>query len=90
MSTPDPEGFSLLAKALAALAAIATPFAWGFKILNGKADKKEVAAQFKKVEDELERSRDVQGKIFDQVRENEQRASDRHERLLELIANRKD
>lgn len=88
MSAPDPEGISLLGKALIALGAVGAPIAWAYKVLNGKADKGEVAEQFQKVEDELTRHRDVQAKIFDQIRDSDQRAQDRHERLMERLRQR--
>jgi hypothetical protein len=63
------------------------------KFIDGKiakkADKSVVEAGFRRVETELERSRDVQAKLFDQMRENEQRAQDRHERLMEHITERR-
>jgi hypothetical protein len=57
--------------------------------IAGKADKNEVTHAFQRVEDELARSRDVQAKLFDHQRENEQRAQDRYERLMERLTERK-
>lgn len=54
-----------------------------------KADKSEVSSEFKEVRDELGRQRDVQAKIFDHLRENEQRAQDRHEKLIEAVYSKK-
>lgn len=46
-----------------------------------KADKEDVAA----IEKEVTRVRDIQAKMFDQIRENEQRAQDRYERLMDRL-----
>jgi len=46
-----------------------------------KADKEDVA----NLEHEVTRVRDMQAKLFDQMRENEQRAQDRYERLMERL-----
>lgn len=50
------------------------------KIAN-KADAKEVM----EIKGEIGRIRDVQAKVFDQMRENEQRAQDRFEKILEKL-----
>ena len=86
---PDPESMSLLAKVLAAATAVIVPI-WGVrtwleKRFDKKADKHWVANQFQSVADELAHQRETQAKLFDQVRENEQRAQDRHERLLDAV-----
>lgn len=49
--------------------------------LAKKADKDDVA----KVESEVTRVRDIQAKMFDHMRENEQRAQDRYERLMDRL-----
>lgn len=85
MSAPDPEGMTLLAKVLGAGAAVAVPI-WGFlKLWDKKADKHAVANQLQEVKGELAVQRSSIGKLFDVIRENDQRAQDRHERLLERI-----
>ena len=50
-----------------------------------KADKDYVNTEFSEVKQEIGRIREVQAKAFDQARENEQRAQDRHERLMERL-----
>lgn len=86
MSTPDPEGMSMLAKVVTAGAVVATPL-WGlFKLWNKKADKHTVANQIQKVENEVALHRGYFKDVFNQMRENEQRAQDRHERLMERIS----
>lgn len=89
MATPDPEGFSLLSKVLAAATAIAVPLGTFYKLgssaLAKKADKAEVDKQFSSLNAEMGLQRGNVGKLFDQIRENEQRAQDRHERLMEKI-----
>lgn len=93
MSAPDPEGMSLLAKILAAGVAIVAPVwgarTWLDKRFEKKADKHHVATQFQAVSNELAYQRGTQAKIFDQIRENEQRAQDRYERLMERLTGEK-
>ena len=50
-----------------------------------KADKSEVDADFSSVHVELRTQRGTLAKVFDQIRENEQRAQDRHERLMDKL-----
>lgn len=61
----------------------------GIVYVNGrfdkKADKETVNQEFGEVKGELQTQRTTLGKVFDQIRENEQRAQDRHERLLERL-----
>lgn len=85
MSAPDPEGFGLLAKVLAAGTALAAPVGWLYTKLDKKADKHTVNTQFQTVTNELGTLRSTQAKIFDQMREAEQRAVDRHERLMDRL-----
>ena len=89
MSAPDPDSFSLLEKLIAAGSAIILPVlgvkAHLDKRFDKKADKTAVSGEFQEVREELAFQRDTQSKIFDQIRENEQRAQDRHERLLEKL-----
>jgi hypothetical protein len=89
MSAPDPDSLSLLQKLIAGASAIVLPVL-GVKIhldkrFDRKADKESVSAEFKEVRDELSYQRETQAKIFDQMRQNEQRAQDRHERLMEKL-----
>jgi len=63
---------------------------WGFlKYLDGrfdkKADKHTVNNQLSAITNEIGVLRGTQAKIFDQIRENEQRAQDRYERLMEQL-----
>ena len=88
MATPDPEGFSLLAKVITAGGVVATPIVWLWTKLDKKADKHAVANSFQKVENELAVHRGYFKDVFNQMRENEQRAQDRHERLMERINER--
>ena len=88
MATPDPEGFSLLATIAGALTAIGAPIGWLWTKLDKKADKHAVANSFQKVENELAVHRGYFKDVFNQMRENEQRAQDRHERLMERINER--
>lgn len=85
MSAPDPEGFGLLAKVIAAGTALAAPVGWLYTKLDKKADKHTVNTQFQTVTNELGTLRSTQAKIFDQMREAEQRAVDRHERLMDRL-----
>lgn len=47
-----------------------------------KADRQEMTEAITAVRGELARLRDNDAKLFDQARESEQRAQDRHERLM--------
>lgn len=89
MAAPDPEGFGLLSKVLAAATAVGVPILGAYKWLDTrldkKADKHAVNNQFQAVTNELSVQRGHIAKVFDQIRENEQRAQDRHERLMEKI-----
>lgn len=86
MATPDPEGVSLLAKVVAAGAAIIAPIGGAIVwIENRYAHKHSVAGQFQAVTSELATQRGHIAKVFDQIRENEQRAQDRHERLMDKL-----
>lgn len=63
---------------------------WGYhKFMDGKlskkADKDFVIQEFKDAKDERAALRGHVAKIFDQIRENEQRAQDRHERLMDKL-----
>jgi len=53
--------------------------------LEKKADKDRVNREFLELKDEMGTQRQNIGKIFDQIRQNEQRAQDRHERLMDKI-----
>lgn len=89
MASPDPEGMSLLAKVAAALAMVGGPVWGAHKYLEGKLDKKADKETMKealdKVDAELTLQRGYFKDVFTQMRENEQRAQDRHERLLEKL-----
>lgn len=93
MSAPDPEGISLIGKVAGTLVGLGTvmvsPVLYVHKRLDRKADKSAVAAQFEAVQVELENQRHDVAKIFDQMRENEQRAQDRHEKVMEAVYSRK-
>lgn len=92
-TSPDPEAWSFLGKLLAAITlvgtAVVTPLwlgrEWVEKRLGEKADKRGVDEQFREVIAELEHQRGSLIKLSDQARENEQRAQDRHERLIERL-----
>ena len=50
-----------------------------------KADKEHVNGEFSEVRSEMQLQRGHIAKLFDQARENEQRAQDRHERVMERL-----
>ena len=85
MSAPDPESFSLLTKVIAAGTAVAAPITWLWTKLDKKADKHAVNDQFQEVKSEQALHRGYFKDVFNQMRENEQRAQDRHERLMERL-----
>ena len=53
-----------------------------------KADKDEVDKAFGEVREEFKTQRGHIAKLFDQIRESDQRAQDRHERLMERLQDR--
>jgi hypothetical protein len=77
-----PENFGLIEKIIASTVAVVVPIwgarSWLERRFSKKADKEAVAEEFQEVHSNI-------GKVFDQIRQNEQRAQDRHERLMELI-----
>jgi hypothetical protein len=77
-----PENFGLVEKIIASTVAVVVPIwgarSWLERRFSKKADKEAVAEEFQEVHLNI-------GKVFDQIRQNEQRAQDRHERLMELI-----
>jgi len=81
----DPESIGLIAKISGVIAAAAAPIVWVHKQLDKKADKVDLAAHIKAVQDEFGLHRNYFAKVFDQMRENEQRAQDRHERIMERM-----
>lgn len=89
MATPDPEGMSILGKVVAAGAAVLAPVVGVWKWLDHRIEKKLDKADFKEAmmrfDAHAENDRNIQEKLFDQIRENEQRAQDRHERLMERL-----
>lgn len=86
MATPDPEGVSLLAKVIGAAAAIVVPIGGAYKWLDSrfdkKADKSEVDKQFSALNAEMTTQRGNVGKIFDQMKESDRIAEERHRELL--------
>lgn len=85
MSAPDPESYGLLAKVVAAGTVIAAPIGWLWTKLDSKVSKGEFKEFCDRVDDHIKRDQEIQGKLFDQMRENEQRAQDRYERLMERL-----
>jgi ABC-type protease/lipase transport system fused ATPase/permease subunit len=89
MAAPDPESFGIVEKLIGAVLAIGTPViaahTWVNKRLDKKADKHAVNNEFQEVRAELAYQREAQAKMADQMRQNEQRAQDRHERLMERL-----
>ena len=79
MSTPDPEGFSLAAKVIAAITAVVSPFVVGYSWINGRLEKKAD-------KDEVDRHRDYFAKIFDELRKHEERDADRFAELQQIIS----
>jgi len=53
--------------------------------LDKKADKEHVNQEFGEVRVELQWQRENVAKLFDQIRDSDQRAQDRHERLMERL-----
>ena len=84
MSTPDPEGFSLLAKVVAAGSAILAPVGWLYSKLDKKADKaefkeyvketlevrKEIRESLRDLYRNAETDRKIMREGFDEIREN--------------------
>lgn len=86
MDSPNPEDLTLLAKVVAAASAVIVPSWAGWNWFDKRfARKQAVNSQFQVMSGQIETLRSTQAKIFDQIRENEQRAQDRHERILERL-----
>ena len=85
----DPDSISLAAKLIMGVSAIGSaivaPVIWVNKKLDTKADKEAVENYVKRIDEEFSTHRTYFAKVFDQMRQNEQRAQDRHERLMERI-----
>lgn len=81
----DPESFSLLTVLGGAAATVATPIVWLWQKLDKKADKHAVNNQMQEVKTEFALHRSYFAKCFDQMREMDQKAADRHAELLEKI-----
>lgn len=63
MSTPDPEGMTLLAKVMGAAVAVGAPIVAGYKWIGGQLDKKADKS-------EVDRHRDYFVKVFDKIEEH--------------------
>lgn len=85
MSTPDPEGMTLLGKIAGAAAVVFAPIWAIWKVLDKKADKQTVSNTFEEVKNELGLHRSYFKDVFEQMREMESKASDRHVELLGKI-----
>lgn len=79
----------MLAKVVAAGTPIAAAI-WAFlKLWDKKADKHTVNNQIHEVKSEQALHRTYFKDVFNQIRESDQRAQDRHERLMERISERR-
>lgn len=89
MSSPDPEGISLLTKLGLSVSSLLGGAWGGFVYLNSrfdkKADKEAVNKEFGELKEEISLQRERIVNVYEQIRENEQRAQDRHERLMERM-----
>ena len=85
MSAPDPEGMSLLAKVVAAGAAVAAPIGWLWAKLDGKADKSWVQEEVREMKDEQAHQREVQAKLFDKLDEHARQDSEQFSKLMEKM-----
>ena len=81
----DPDSIGLIAKIGGALAAAAAPIVWVHRKLEKKADKVDLQEHMKDVKSEFMLHRTYFAKVFDQMRDNEQRAQDRHERIMDRM-----
>lgn len=86
MPSPDPEGIGLLAKVAGAAVAIVGPV-WGVRTwldrrFEKKADKTTVKASVDEIKLELGVQRGHIGKLFDVIRESDQKSEERHRELL--------
>jgi hypothetical protein len=94
MAAPDPDSLGLLEKLLGGLALVGTAVVapiWAARNWLDKrfATKHALRDAMLPLATEQAIQRQHIAKVFDQIRENEQRAQDRHERVLELLT-RKD
>lgn len=83
MSSPDPELWKEAAKWL--WAALLIPVGMVWKKVDGAVQKDDFKEFIERFDEHCKNDREVQAKLFDQARENEQRAQDRYERLLEQL-----
>lgn len=91
MSAPDPESMGLYAKALAgAAAALYLPWKVWTYVDNRFAKKHQVAESLQIVTNELATQRMTIAKIFDQLRDSDQRATDRHMELMRELGKKAD
>lgn len=78
----DPSFWKLVAGGIVA----SVSAAWGgLKYFDSRLDKKADKEALMQLEEDVTIVRSTQAKIFDQIRENEQRAQDRYERLMEKL-----
>lgn len=93
MSAPDPEGFSMLTKIVAAGAAIIAPVAavykWADYRLDKKADKDVVKMAFDLLNSEMNTQRGNTAKLFDKIAEESKIGEERHRELLMHIISKK-
>ena len=86
MATPDPEGFSMLTRILAAGAAVIAPVAGAYKWvdyrLDKKADKEAVRAAYESLNNEMTVQRGNIGKLFDKVADESKVGEERHREIL--------
>ena len=86
MSAPDPEGFSLLSKVLAAGVAATAPIIGAYKFLDHrlgkKADKDMVASALAKIDEEFVLHRGYFKDVFNKITDAEHTAEARHRELL--------
>lgn len=86
MATPDPEGFSLLAKVVAAGGAVATPIVWLWTKLDKKADKHAVNDSLQEIKSESALQRSHIGKLFDKLEEHARRDEETHREMLRTMS----
>jgi hypothetical protein len=84
MAAPDPDFWKEAATWMAGVLVLPIGYVW--KKVNGALPKDEFMKFCERFDDHVKRDQEIQGKLFDQMRENEQRAQDRYERLMERLS----
>ena len=85
MATPDPEGFSLLSKVLAATTTIVVPLSTLYKLGTSALDKKADKSDLEDVKEEVAQRRRIDEKLFDELNRHAQRDEQLFREVIEKM-----